>query len=324
MPLISIGMTKAESVDPVEIVNLTLGQKIIVCIPAYNESQNITDIVRKARKYATEVIVYDDGSYDNTSEKATLSGAIVVRNPINKGYGVAISALFQRAKTRNADVIVTMDSDGQHDPDEIPKLLDPILRGESDIVIGSRFIDKQGGQHTIPKYRSLGIKAITKITSAASYNNITDAQSGFRSYNRKAIGKIDLFEEGMQVSTEILLKAKENNLRIKEVAVNISYELGNTSTHNPVEHGVRVLFHVLQVISLRHPLLFYGLPGIVLLIIAGLFTNHALVLFSETRYISTNMILVSVGFAIVGAIFLATGAIVYTLVALFKGKLKDV
>jgi hypothetical protein len=128
----------------------------------------------------------------------------------------------------------------------------------------------------------------------------------------------------MEVSTEILLKAKEKNLRIIEVPITVNYQLERTSTHNPVTHGIRVFAHVIQFISLRHPLLFYGCPGIALLLIAAIFTNDALELFSKTRFVSTNMILIAVGLAVVGAIFLATGAIVYTLVALFKGKLKEV
>jgi glycosyltransferase involved in cell wall biosynthesis len=298
------------------------GKKIIVCIPAFNEAKSIANVVQKASKYTSEIIVYDDGSYDNTTEVAKSSGAAVIRNPINRGYGTAITTLFQKAKEEDVDIMVTLDSDGQHDPDQIPEVLEPILKDESDIVIGSRFINLQDKQK-IPRYRRIGIKAITKVAGVASYNNITDAQSGFRAYNKRALAKIDLFQEGMEVSTEILLRAKEKDLRIKEVPVTINYG-EDTSTHNPVLHGMRIFHHVVQVISLRHPLLFYGCPGIGLLLIAAFFTNNALELFSQTGYVSTNMILISVGLAAVGSIFLATGAIVYTLVALFKGKLKEV
>lgn len=316
-------MRLADSLHGVNAVGPLLQKKIVICIPAYNEAHSVTDVIDKAKKYASEVIVYDDGSEDNTAEIARASGATVVRNPTNRGYGTALKALFQMAKSLNADMMVTLDSDGQHDPDQIPKVLEPLINGHSDIVIGSRFINPDG-KTNVPKYRSLGVKAITKITRAASYPDMTDAQSGFRAYNKKALTKIEVYQEGMEVSTEILLSAKEQNLKILEVPIRIEYELKNTSTHNPLVHGFKVLLHVLQFISLRHPLLFYGTPGIVLLLIAAFFTSTALELFSQTRYVSTNMILISVGLALIGVVLLATGSIVYTLIALFKGKLKDV
>ena len=316
-------MASTNSLHEVDSASYNQNKRILICIPAHNESKNVANIVQKASKYASEVIVYDDGSNDDTSEVARASGARVINSPVNRGYGAAISTLFHTAKDGNADIMVTLDSDGQHDPDQIPIVLEPILSGQADLVIGSRFMNRQDRQK-VPGYRSIGIKAITKVTSAASYNNITDAQSGFRAYSRRALTKIDLFEEGMAVSTEILLKAKDKNLRIIEVPVTIDYQLKRTSTHNPMVHGLKVLSHVVQFISLRHPLLFYGCPGIAFLIIAAFFTNDALDLFSKTRFVSTNMILIAVGLAVVGAIFLATGAIVYTLVALFKGKLKEV
>lgn len=315
-------MSELGSLNGKELTSPQANKKVIVCIPAYNEAANIANVVQKASKYATEVIVYDDGSRDDTRNIARSSGATVVSSIVNKGYGAAIGALFHKAKSRSADIMVTIDSDGQHDADQIPVVLEPILKGESDIVIGSRFIDLKD-RRKVPRYRMYGIKAITKVTNVASYSHITDAQSGFRAYGKNALEKIELYEEGMQISTEILLRAREKNLRIKEVPITINYGLAGTSTHNPVLHGLKVLSHTLQYISLRRPLLFYGCPGIAILILAAYFTSNALELFSQTRYVSTNLIMISVGFAVVGAIFLATGAIVYTLVALFKGKLKE-
>jgi glycosyltransferase involved in cell wall biosynthesis len=315
-------MSEMDSASARELASPQANKKVVVCIPAYNEANTIGDIIQKASKYATEVIVYDDGSHDETCQIAQSSGATVVRGSVNKGYGAAIGALFKKAKSRDADIMVTIDSDGQHDADQIPVTIGPILRGESDIVIGSRFLDSKDKQK-VPKYRMYGIKAITRVTNVGTYGHITDAQSGFRAYGKRALKEIDLYEEGMQISTEILLRAREKNLKIKEVPISVNYGIARTSTHNPVLHGLRVMSHTLQYISLRRPLLFYGCPGIALLLIAAIFTNNALELFSQTRYVSTNLILISVGLAVVGAIFLATGAIVYTLVALFKGKLKE-
>jgi len=295
--------------------------RILVCIPAFNEAKTIAEVIMKSKKYADTVIVYDDGSTDDTYEVANSAGATVIRNPENKGYGVAIRSLFQAAKEQNADIMVTLDSDGQHNPDQIPQLIEPLLKQRFDMVIGSRFLDSND-KEKVPRYRSFGIKTITKLTQAASYSGITDSQSGFRAYNKNALSKINLFEDGMAVSIEILLRAKEKKLLTTEVPITINYDVKDTSTHNPISHGVGVLYSVLQFISLRHPLAFYGLPGIVLLGVAAFFLKNVLHLFSTTGYVSTNMILISVGIAVVGVVLLATAAIVYTLVALLKDRIK--
>lgn len=294
-----------------------------MCIPAYNESKNIAQIVTKCLAYATKVIVYDDGSTDGTQEIAMHAGAAVIRGLKNRGYGVAIRSLFQIAKEENADVMITLDSDGQHDPGQIHSMLEPIIEEDVDIVIGSRFLSRQDSEK-VPRYRSFGIKTITRLTQVASYKNITDAQSGFRSYSKNAIADINLYEQGMGVSTEILLRAKEKGLLIKEVPITIKYDVQNSSTHNPLSHGMGVLYTVMQFISLRHPLAFYSLPGIVLLIVAAFYMNNAMELYSTTKYISTNMILVSVGTAVVGVVLFATGVILYTLTALLRGRIKEI
>ena len=298
--------------------------RILVCIPAHNESKTIGDIVRKAKNYADEVIVYDDGSADNTYDMAKAAGADdVVRSPVNNGYGVAIRTLFQAAREKRADVMVTMDSDGQHNPDQIPDIVKPIIEEGFDIVVGSRFLSLKDTQR-VPRYRTLGIKAITKLAQSASYNNITDSQNGFRAYSKNALLKLNLFENGMPVSAEILLNAKQKNLSLKEVPIEVSYEVEAASSQNPVSHGAGLVFTLMQFISLRHPLASYGIPGVILLIIAAAFTNTALDLFSKNGYVSTNLIMVSVGLGVVGAVLLVTSTILYTLTALLKGRIKDI
>jgi glycosyltransferase involved in cell wall biosynthesis len=303
-------------------VNSNPDLRVLVCIPAFNESRNIAEIINKSKKYADGVIVYDDGSTDDTYELAEKAGAKVIKSPKNTGYGTAIRALFQAARDQNADFMITLDSDGQHNPDHIPRLIEPLRTQNFDIVIGSRFLSKDD-REKVPRYRSLGIKTITKLTQSASYTGLTDSQSGFRAYNKNALSKINLFEDGMAVSTEILLRAREKNLLATEVPITINYATCDTSTHNPITHGVGVLYSVLQFISLRHPLAFYGLPGIALLGVAALFMRNALHLFSTTGYVSTNMILISIGIAVVGVVLLATAAIVYTLIALLKGRINN-
>jgi glycosyltransferase involved in cell wall biosynthesis len=219
--------------------------------------------------------------------------------------------------------MVTMDSDGQHNPDQIPDIIRPIIEEGFEMVVGSRFLNRKDIQR-VPKYRSFGIKTITRLTQSASYSNITDSQNGFRAYSKKALSKLNLFENGMPVSSEILLKAKQKDLSVKEVPVTVSYDLQGTSSQNPALHGADLVFTLMQFISLRHPLASYGIPGVALLIIAAVFANTALDLFSKNGYVSTNLIMVSVGSGVIGAVLLVTSTILYTLTALLKGRIRDI
>jgi len=153
---------------------------IIVAIPAYNEEETIAKEILNAKKYADKIIICDDGSADSTAEIAKSLGADVIRHKRNLGYGAAIQSLFKRAKELNFDVLVTLDGDGQHDPDDIPKVIKPIIDDEADIVIGSRFIGNS--LVVMPWYRRIGVKLITNFVnySAKQSISIRDAQSGFR------------------------------------------------------------------------------------------------------------------------------------------------
>jgi glycosyltransferase involved in cell wall biosynthesis len=293
-------------------------RRVIVCVPAFNEANTIGAIIQKAKKFAYEVIVCDDGSVDNTTEVAEAAGATVTRHNINMGYGAAIKTLFHAAIEKKADFVITLDGDGQHEPDQIPEILQPLIEEEADIVIGSRFLDKKN-KNDIPRYRAFGIKTITRFIHNESWN-ISDAQSGFRAYTKKALARLNLFDVGMSVSTEILFRAMENNLVIREIPVKINYDVENSSTHNFLSHGLKVLVSVIQFVSLRNPLAFYGLPGIALLIIGAIFVNNVFILFNEKQFISTNMIMISLGSAIMGIVLLATGTILYTITALLRGR----
>jgi glycosyltransferase involved in cell wall biosynthesis len=294
----------------------------LICIPAYNVSGKIGEIVSRARPYASEVIVCDDGSRDDTARKAQAAGATVIRHKVNKGYGSAIKTLFQTAKEKNADVMVTLDADGQHHPEQIPKIVEPILNEGFDIVIGSRFITTHDKQK-VPSYRSFGIKTLTLLTKVASYRNITDAQSGFRAYSKAALSQIELFEDGMAVSTEILLRASAQNLSIKEIPTTITYDTEGTSTMNPLSHGATVLRSIILFMSIRHPLFFYGAPGLIMLVVCCFCFAQALAIFAETRFLSTNLVLVALGAAFIGIVLLSTYIILITVTALLREKIRD-
>jgi glycosyltransferase involved in cell wall biosynthesis len=288
---------------------------IIACIPAYNEEKTIAKVVLKAKKYVDKVIVCDDGSTDMTAEIAEAVGAKVIRHESNKGYGAALASLFKVARGENASAMIILDADLQHNPDDIPKLLSSIIKGEADIVIGSRFLN---GKEELPRYRSLGIKVITKLTKRVSYKDITDAQSGFRAYSKKAIYSITPSEIGMGASTEILIKAKENCLRIKEIPIEIKYDVDKPSTHNPILHGLDVVLSTVKQLSIKRPLVFYGLPGITTLLVALFFWIWTLQIFSFTRQVVTNIALIALGGTIIGLILLTTAIILWVLISVVR------
>jgi glycosyltransferase involved in cell wall biosynthesis len=288
---------------------------IIACIPAYNEEKTIAKVVLKTKKYIDKVIVCDDGSTDMTAEIAEAVGAKVIRHERNKGYGAALASLFKAAREENALAMIILDADLQHNPDDIPKLLSPIIKGEADIVIGSRFLNGKG---ELPKYRSLGIKIITKLTKHVSYKNITDAQSGFRTYSREAIYSITPSEQGMGAPTEILLKAKEHGLRIKEIPIEIKYDIEKPSTQNPILQGLDVILSTVKQLSIKRPLVFYGVPGITTLLVAFFFWIWTLQIFTSTRQVITNIALIALGATIVGLILLTTAVILWVLISVIR------
>ena len=203
---------------------------IVVGIPAFNEEKNIAAVLVRLKKVADKIIVVDDGSSDLTGTISKDMGAIVVSHPKNLGYGAAIRSIFLKAKELESDILVTFDADGQHRVEDIDTVIAPIIKKESDIVIGSRFLksDVQA-----PSYRRLGIKVITQLTNTSLKEKLTDSQSGFRAYNRKVIENLTPSDYGMGVSTEILIKASSMGFKISEVPIVILYG-GDTSTHNPV------------------------------------------------------------------------------------------
>ena len=288
---------------------------IVACIPAFNEERSIARVVIEAQRYVDKVVVCDDGSTDLTGVIAERLGAVVVRHERNMGYGAALRSLFLKAREMGADVMVTLDADGQHDPNYIPKLVEPILNGEADIVIGSRFL---GGGRGVPRYRKWGIKVITWLVRWVSYRELTDAQSGFRAYGRRALEAITPVERGMGVSTEILLKAKDNGLRIKELPIKVNYDVENSSTCSPLYHGLSVVLSTVKYWSMRHPLILYGILGLVALVVAMIFWVWTFKIFAATRQVITNITLVAIGATMVGLMLLTTAVILWVLVSVVR------
>jgi glycosyltransferase involved in cell wall biosynthesis len=296
---------------------------VVVGIPAFNEATMIAQIVLEAQKYADAVVVCDDGSSDMTGAIAKRLGAYVVRHRRNLGYGASIKSLFKRARELNADVLVTLDADGQHNPDEIPKVVKPIAQGMADLVIGSRFIDTKGSKE-MPFYRRFGAQLITKLVNGSSKNGISDAQSGFRAYNRQALERLSPFEDGMGASVEILLKASKQDLKICEVPSSCKYHNGDvaTSTEHPLKHGISVIMSIVRFIVEEKPLTALGIPGL-LCLFAGLgFGVWMLQIYATEHYIVTNIALASVAFVLIGFFTLSTAITLYAIARIAKKCIK--
>ena len=289
----------------------------IACIPAYNEEVKIKDVVKRALPHVDRVIVCDDGSTDNTKTEAKKAGAIVISHKTNLGYGAAISTLFDYSRKNNAEIMVTLDGDGQHNPDQIPDLTNVILEHNVDVVIGSRSLkdDKD-----LPGYRKTGIKIITATINSATNLKVTDSQSGFRAYSKKAIDLIHPSESGMSVSTEILLKISNNGLSMAEVPITVSYS-GDTSTEHPVTHGSHVIGSTLKYVSIRHPMYFYGLPG-VLLFISGLIMGVSFLdgyLDPNVPKVLYGLMLGSIISILLGSMMIITSILLFSMANLIRG-----
>jgi len=288
--------------------------KITVGLPAYNEEKNIAKIIVQLKKVADQIIVCDDGSTDLTSRIAESLGTIVIKHPKNLGYGSAIRSIFLKSREINSEVLVTIDSDGQHKIEDIEKVVKPVVDGRADVSIGSRFLDKHDNA---PKYRKLGINIITKVTNSSLSEKITDSQSGFRAYNNKVLQALTPSDSGMGISTEILIKSSNLGFKIAEVPTEIQYE-GDTSNQNPVSHGTGVLLSTLKYISIERPLRFYGVPSFIFFVIGLTFTFFATQYYAEVGRLNTNLTLIAAGTLVIAVILIVTAILLYSLVSVVR------
>lgn len=281
---------------------------ITALLPAYNEEVSIGSVVLRTRQFADRVIVVDDGSSDRTAEVAALAGAEVLRHPENRGKGAALKTGFE---SLNGDaVIVTIDTDGQHDPADIPRLVQPILRGEADMVNGSRYLN--GDKKDTPFYRRVGQKVLDTATNFDAGLSVTDSQSGFRAFSGGFKGVFRFHQNGLAIESEMLADAAAAGLRIQEVEIGVRYDVDGSSEH-PVTHGVRVLIKVLHDMELRRPLYYFTAPGL-LLAGAGVFMGlEFLSIFAHGGSLQYGPTLLMVLLTLVGSFMALTGVILHSI-----------
>ncbi len=289
--------------------------KIVAAIPCFNEERSIGSVVLKTKRYVSRVIVIDDGSTDATAEIAAAAGADVYQHDRNQGYGAAIRSAFIKARQFKPDILVIIDGDGQHDSSDIPEVVKPIIEGKADVVVGSRFL---GVGKKPPMFRRLGQRVLTIATNVGSKQTVSDSQSGFRAYSSKALKALNLTEDGMSVSSEIQFAISKSGLGIAEVPINVSYL--EKAKRNPVGHGVGVLSRVVVLISLRQPLLFLGVPGLVFMA-GGLFLGiRVLLTYSEIRELAVGNALGAVLLCLVGLLAMFTALMLQAMKEMMRGE----
>jgi glycosyltransferase involved in cell wall biosynthesis len=283
-------------------------QMMVIVIPAYNEERFIGSVVLKARKFADTVVVVDDGSSDATGEIAGEAGALVERHALNQGKGGALNTGFRKARELGAQIVVVLDGDGQHSPGEIPKLIAPIEKGEADMVIGSRYLDRRSA---VPRSRVFGHRVITFLTNFASGRRVTDSQSGFRAFSAHAIDEIAFTSRSFSVESEMQFLANRYSLRLMEVPVIIHYP--DTPKRSAIMQGLLVVNGILRLAGQHRPLLFFGVSGVVVLLAGLLWGAYVVEIYNHRHVLATGYALISVLLSIIGTLSFFTGIILYSI-----------
>lgn len=235
--------------------------RLVAVIPAYNEERFIGSVVLRTRELVDSVVVVDDGSRDATAEIAEAAGATVVRHKENLGKGAALNTGFQTAGEMEPGAVVLLDGDGQHRTEEISRVLSPILSGEADVVVGSRYLKRCGA---VPFHRVLGHRVFTFLTNLASGTRITDSQSGFRAFSSDAVNVLTICSTGFAVESEQQFQARDLGLRVVEVPISACYE--DKPKRPVVAQGLSVLKGLARLAGRYRPLSFFGGLGALVLL----------------------------------------------------------
>lgn len=287
---------------------------VVAIIPVFNEARNIANIVDRVTMSVSKVIVIDDGSIDNTYSTVPRGEKIsVLRNRKNLGKGAALKRGIIEAMRLKPDIFITIDGDGQHEPEDIPKLIQPIRDNQADIVVGSRYLSAQ--DEKIPRYRKLGLTVIGSLNRVLTSSNLKDSQSGFRAYSKDVIEL--LLEDnstGYGFETANLSSAEAYGFRIMEVGINIRYTgLGMTSKRNSVLHGLDIVSMIAKVAIERRPLVFFGLAGLLSFAVAAVTVIEIITIFNDTRYFSVPLGLIAMGFTFMGSMLIMFSLILHIL-----------
>jgi glycosyltransferase involved in cell wall biosynthesis len=242
--------------------------RVFTVIPAYNEELNIKEVITKSFRYSDQVIVLNDGSTDSTEKIAKEANAVVKSHIINRGLGITIRDGIQEAMKLGADLIVTIDADGQYNPDQIPDLLQPILDGKADLVLGSRF---KGTIVKMPRLKRLGNKIITLIIRNLMNLDISDSQTGFRAIKREILEHIILTAD-YTYTQEMIIRAAAEGFFIEDVPVTF-YERKDGKSRlirDPAEYGLNNAMTMLRAYRDYRPMTLFGTIGVLMMLLGVL------------------------------------------------------
>ena len=285
---------------------------IVALIPAYNEERFIGSLVLSVQEYVDQVVVVDDGSSDRTAEIAQKAGAIVVQHRSNQGKAAGVNTGFTYVRQLQPRALVMLDGDGQHCAEDIPTVIEPILKGEADIVIGSRFLNIKSD---IPAYRRVGQHGLTLITNLASGVPITDSQSGYRAFSAQAIERLSFGQAGFSIESEMQFLARDHQLHVIEVPINVIY--AEPAKRNPVKHGMQVINGILQLVGQIRPLLFFSSAGLVLLCAGTGLGVNIIRIYARTQDLAVGYGLVMVMLLVVGMLLCFAGIILHSIRGMF-------
>jgi len=294
---------------------------ILAAVPALNEEATIAGVLagipREIGGHPVEVLVVDDGSTDRTADIARSAGAYVISHGRNMGLGDTFRTMLGFAREGGYHFLATIDADGQHNPEEIMVVAAPVLAGEADLVIGSRFI---GEKADIPIYRRFGQEVLTLCTNASSTCRTTDSQSGFRALSRRAMANLDFASEGYSVESDMIAHFASRGLVIEEVPISVRYDVPHKHKKNPVSHGLGVLGNIISLIGYKRPMLTFGLPGFLAMVLGAFLGWHAFHAYYMTNKFPYELSILTAFLMFSGMLLCAVALILNELVLIVKAQ----
>ena len=286
--------------------------KIIVTIPAYNEENTLPQLIKRIHnslknKYQYKILVLDDGSRDETAKAAKSQGAVVLSHPRNLGLAEAFRSEIAKSIELGADIIVHIDADMQYQPEEIPKLIEEVRKG-NDLVLGSRFMGKI---EYMPFINMFGNMAFSRVISQITGIKITDGQTGFRAFT-KEFAKSIVIKSDHTYTQEQIIRAAKSKFRIKEVPVYFARRKDKSRLiKNPFSYALKAWINILRIYRDHEPLRFFGILGTSIFglgFVLGLYMlyiHFTSGISGHFALLMLNVVILSIGFQLITFAFLA-------------------